>query len=231
MVKAGYWDASALLDELAVAALLTLPPPQDRTLYLIGDKTTKEKTGKKMPLAHKTPMNEFAPYVCGLDLVLLIAHWGRFRISIACELVDPDIKGHQNLLFRQMLCRFQAPAWCRQIVVIADAGFASKENLRLVQELAWHYVFALPRTRKLEDGTHLKDKDQTDGDQSRQSKRAPDAGNLLPKVGGRINFQITEIRLASRADASEQRKGASRASPALASHGLSVVTALVRQRA
>jgi hypothetical protein len=34
MVKAGYWDASALRDELAMAALLTLPPPQDRTLYL-----------------------------------------------------------------------------------------------------------------------------------------------------------------------------------------------------
>jgi hypothetical protein len=157
MVKAGYWDASALLDELAVAALLTLPPPTDRTLYLIGDKTTKEKTGKKMPLAHKTRMNEFAPYVFGVDLVLLLAQWGRFRIPVACELVDPNIKGHQNILFRQMLRRFQAPAWCRQIVVIADAGFASKENLRLIQELAWHYVFALPRTWKLEDGTHLKD--------------------------------------------------------------------------
>ncbi len=110
MVKAGYWEASALLDELAVAALLTLPPPQDRTLYLIGDKTTKEKTGKKMPLAHKTRMNEFAPYVFGLDLALLIAQWGWFRISVGCELVDTNIKWHQNILFRQMLRRFQAPA-------------------------------------------------------------------------------------------------------------------------
>jgi hypothetical protein len=157
MVKAGYWDSSQLLDEMAVAAVLTLPPPADRTIYLIGDKTTQKKTGKKMPLAHKTRLNEFAPYVFGLDLVLLIAQWGRFRIPVACELVDPHIKGHQNILFRQMLRRFSKPEWCRQLVVLADAGFASKENLRLIQTLAWRYVFALSRTWKLTDGTHLKD--------------------------------------------------------------------------
>jgi hypothetical protein len=157
LVKAGYWDASALLDQMAMAALLTLPPPECRTLYLIGDKTTHQKTGKKTPLAHKTRMNEFAPYVFGLDLVLLIAQWGRFRIPVACELIDPKIKGHQNILFRQMLRRFQAPAWCQQVVVIADAGFASKDNLRLVRELGWRYVFGLARTWKFEDGTHLKD--------------------------------------------------------------------------
>jgi hypothetical protein len=38
MVIAGYWDASALLGEMAVAAFLTLPPPACRTLYLIGDR-------------------------------------------------------------------------------------------------------------------------------------------------------------------------------------------------
>jgi len=157
MVKAGYWDASVLLDQMAVTALLTLPPPACPTLYLIADKTTQQKSGKKMPLAHKTRMNEFAPYVFGLDLVLLVAQWGRFRIPVACELIDPKIKGHQNILFRQMLRRFRAPDWCQQVVVIADAGFASKENLRLIKELDWRYVFGLARTWKLEDGTHLKD--------------------------------------------------------------------------
>lgn len=157
MVKAGYWDTSALLDEMAVAALASLPPPADHTIYVIGDKTTKEKTGKKMPLGHKTRMNEYAPYVFGLDLVLLIAQWGRFRIPVACELIDPKIKGHQNILFRQMLRGFHAPTWCREVVVIADAGFASKENFRQIQSLGWKYVFAIARTWKLEDGTHLKD--------------------------------------------------------------------------
>jgi transposase len=42
------------------------------------------------------------------------------------------------------------------VVVVADAGFASKGNLRLIQRRAWHYVFALPRTWKLTDGTHLR---------------------------------------------------------------------------
>ena len=157
MVKAGYWDCAQLLDEMAVAAILTLPPPQDRTIYLIGDKTTQKKTGEKMPLAHKTRLNEFAPYVFGLDLVVLVAQWGRFRIPVAFELIDPQIKGHQNILFRQMLRRFSKPGWCRQLVVLADAGFASKENLRLIQTLEWRYVFALSRTWKLTDGTHLKD--------------------------------------------------------------------------
>jgi hypothetical protein len=57
MVKAKYWDASALFDQVAVAALLTLPPPACRRLYLIADKTTQQKSGKKTPLAHKTRMN------------------------------------------------------------------------------------------------------------------------------------------------------------------------------
>ncbi len=157
MVKAGYWEASALIDEIALAIFATLPPSADRTLSLIGDKTTKEKTGKQMPLAYKTRMKEFASYVFGLELVLLIAQWGRFRVPVACALVDPNIKGHQNILFRQMLGGFQKPVWCRQVVVIADAGFASKENLRTIQTLGWDYVFALPRTWKLADGTPLKD--------------------------------------------------------------------------
>ena len=147
-------DASALFNQMVVTALLTLPPPACPTLYLIVDKTTQQKSGKKMPLAHKTRMNEFAPYVFGLDLVLLIAQWGRFCIPVACELIDPKIKGHQNIQFRQMLRRFRAPVWHQQVVVIADAGFASKENLRLIKG---RYVFGLARTSKLEDGTHLKD--------------------------------------------------------------------------
>lgn len=40
---------------------------------------------------------------------------------------------------------------------MADAGFATKDNLRLIQRQPWRYVFALPRTWKLSDGTHLKD--------------------------------------------------------------------------
>jgi transposase len=72
-------------------------------------------------------------------------------------LLDPKKKGEQNVQFRQMLRRFQAPAWTRQVVVLADAGFASKDNLRLIQRRQYKFVFAMPRTWKFEDGTHLRD--------------------------------------------------------------------------
>ena len=156
MVKAGYWDSTALLDDLAQATLLSLPPPPDGTLHLIGDKTTCAKTGKLLPCAHLTRMNEYAAYVYGLDLVLLIAQWGRLRIPVACELVEPTIKGHQNILFRGMLERFTPPRWCQTVIVLGDAGFASKANFQTITARHWDYVFALPRTWKLTDGTHLK---------------------------------------------------------------------------
>jgi hypothetical protein len=155
-VQADYWDASALIDELAQAALLTLPPPADRTIYLIGDLTIKQKSGRRTPLVHKTRMNHFASYVFGLELVLLIAHWGRFRVPVGCDVLTPKRKGHRNILFRQMLRRFQPPGWCQRVVVLADAGFASKANLRLVARKNWFYVFSLPRSWKLVDGPHLK---------------------------------------------------------------------------
>lgn len=157
MVIAGYWDASALFTDLTAAALMTLPPPADSRLHVIIDKTIKQKSGKKLPLGHKTRMNEYARYVFGLEVVLLIFQWGRFRIPVASELIDPKRKGHQNILFRQMLRRLQPPAWARELVVIADAGFASRANLRLVIRLGWKFAFAMARTWKLDDGTHLKD--------------------------------------------------------------------------
>src|SRR5262252_4554789 len=54
MVSAGYWDASALFDDLVIAALRALPPPADGRLHVIVDKTIKQKSGKKLPLGHQT---------------------------------------------------------------------------------------------------------------------------------------------------------------------------------
>jgi hypothetical protein len=36
-------------------------------------------------------------------MVVLIASWDRYRIPIDLKVMDPKIKGHQNILFRQML--------------------------------------------------------------------------------------------------------------------------------
>ena len=157
MVRSGQWDAQAVLTDMATATLRSLPPPADGVLYLIGDSTLKAKRGRKHPLGHTTRHSEHAPYTFGFEMVLLMARWDRVRVPIALGLIDPKIRGHQNILFRQMLKDFVPPAWVRQIVVVADAGFAANETLRLITEKHYAYVFAMPRTRKFTNGKHLRD--------------------------------------------------------------------------
>lgn len=87
----------------------------------------------------------------------MLAHWGRLRIPVGAVVLDPKRKGQQNIQWRHVLSGFQPPAWCRNVIVIADAGFASKANLCAIQRHGWRYMFSLPRTWKLADGTHLRD--------------------------------------------------------------------------
>jgi hypothetical protein len=157
MLRSGQWDAAAVLCDLATATLRTFPPPADGVLYLIGDSTLKDKRGRKHPLGHTTRHSEHDPYTFGFEMVLLIVSWGRYRVPVALATIDPHIKGHQNILFRQMLKDFVPPAWTRQVVVVADAGFAANETLRLITEHKYTYVFAMPRTRKFTNGKHLRD--------------------------------------------------------------------------
>jgi hypothetical protein len=157
MVRSGQWDAQAVLTEMATATLRSLPPPADGVLYLIGDSAVKDKRGRKHPLGHTTRHSEHEPYTFGFELVLLLASWGRFRLPVGLAPMDSTIKGHQNILFRQMLKDFVPPAWPRQVVGVADAGFAANETLRLITEHKYTYVFARPRTRKFTKGKHLRD--------------------------------------------------------------------------
>jgi len=157
MIKAGYWDAATLISELSQTTLYSLPPPVDGVIYLIADKTISGKTGEKQPLAAYTRMNGYQRFTFGISLVLLIAQWGNFRIPLAAAVLDPKKKGDQNIQFRQLLRRLELPSWARAVIVIADAGFASKDNLRLIIRKQWHFVFAISRTWKLADGTHLRD--------------------------------------------------------------------------
>lgn len=157
MVRSGQWEAQTVIQTMATATLRALPPPADGVLYLVGDSTLKEKRGRKHPLGHTTRPSESAPYTFGFELVLLIASWDRFRVPVAMGLIDPHCRGHQNILFRQMLEAFVPPAWVRQGVVVADAGFAANETLRLIAKQHYGYVFAMPRTRKFTNGKHLRD--------------------------------------------------------------------------
>ena len=157
MVRSGQWDAQAVLTDLAATTLRSLPPPADGVLYLIGDSTLKPKRGRKHPVGHFTRHGEHEPSMFGFEVVLLVASWDRVRVPIAVGLIDPQHRGHQNILFRQMLTDFVPPAWVRQVVVIADAGFAANETLRLLAKQKYAYVFAMPRTRKFTNGKHLRD--------------------------------------------------------------------------
>jgi hypothetical protein len=157
MLRSGQWDAEAAVCDLATATLRTLPAPADGVLYLIGDSTVKAKRGRKHPLGRTTRHSEHEPYMFGFEVVLLIASWERFRVPVALALIDPTCRGHQNILFRQMLKDFVPPAWVQQVVVVADAGFAANETLHLITKQKYAYVFAMPRTRKFTNGKHLRD--------------------------------------------------------------------------
>ena len=138
MVRSGQWDAHAVSTDVAAATLRSLPPPPDGVLYLIGDSTLKPKRGRKHPVGHCTRYGEHDPYIFGFELVLLIARWDRCRVPVALGLIDPQRRGHQNILFRQMLKAFILPGWVQQVVVVVDTGFAVKATLRLMT--AQHYA-------------------------------------------------------------------------------------------
>jgi hypothetical protein len=157
MVRSGQWDEEALVTRMASDVLRWLPPPAAGGLHLSGDKTRKEKRGRKHPLGYISRDNAHAPYTFGFDMVVMIASWDRFRFPIAIAPIDPEIKGHQHRIFRHMLTTFAPPAWVRQGVVSADAGFAANQTLQLIQAQHWGYVFAMPRTRKFTNGKHGRD--------------------------------------------------------------------------
>lgn len=156
MVRAGWWDPQRLVAAIAADVLAGMAAPADGRLYLTGDTTLKGKRGKKHPLGYQTRLSEYSRFVFGFSAVLLVACWGRVRVPVAIALMDPKKKGQQNELFRQMLQDFVPPAWARQVIVIADAGYAAKATLRLIMQKQYDYVLALPRTWKLADGTPLR---------------------------------------------------------------------------
>jgi hypothetical protein len=157
MVRSGPWDAHTVLEPMATAPLRTLPPPTDGILALIGESTLQAKRGRKHPLGHITRPSEHDPYPFGCELVVLMARWDRRRVPLALVPMDPQIKGHQHLLLRQMLQECVPPAWVRQVGVVADAGLAANETWRLIAEKKYASVVAMPRTRTCAHGKHLRD--------------------------------------------------------------------------
>jgi hypothetical protein len=63
-----------------------------------------------------------------------MASWGACRVPLALAPIDPQCRGPQNLLLRQMLKDVGPPAWVRQIIVVAEAGCAAHATRRLIHE-------------------------------------------------------------------------------------------------
>jgi Transposase DDE domain len=160
LVAAGRWQWARVLEWLVRQTLAAFPPPRDGVLYLVVDSTLKGKRTKKNPLAKKSRLNEYAPYTFGLHVVILIAQWDVYRIPLAFRVVRPKgSKGYQseNALLREMLRDVALPAWCKAVVVVADAAYPSRANLQAIQARRWFFVIAFPRTWELTNGQHLRD--------------------------------------------------------------------------
>jgi hypothetical protein len=157
MVRSGQWDASVLVDEMSCDVLGWLPAPTDGVIHLSADKTRKDKRGRKHPLGLVTRESKHSPYHFGFELVLLIASWDRYRIPIKLGVMDPKVKGHQNILFRHMLETVHLPPWVCEVIVSGDAGFAANPTLKLIEKKGWTYVFAMARNRKFTNGKYVSD--------------------------------------------------------------------------
>jgi hypothetical protein len=160
LLAAGRWPWARVLEWLVRETLAAFPPPRDGVLYLVVDSTLKDKRSKKNPLAKKGRLNEYAPFTFGLHVVILIAQWDVYRVPLAFRLVKPKgSAGYQseNALFREMLQEVILPAWCKKVVVVADAAYPSRANLQAIQARGWFFVIAFPRTWKLANGQYLRD--------------------------------------------------------------------------
>jgi hypothetical protein len=160
LLAAGRWQWARVLEWLVSETLAAFPPPKDGVLYLVVDSTLKGKRSKLNPLATKGRLNEYAPYTFGLHAVILMAQWDVYRVPLAFRLVKPKgSKGYQseNALFREMLQEVILPAWCKKVVVVADAAYPSRANLQALQARQWYFVIAFPRTWKLANGQYLRD--------------------------------------------------------------------------
>jgi hypothetical protein len=79
---------------------------------------------------------------------------------LAFRLVKPKgSPGYQSekARFREMWGEVLLPAWCKKVVVIADAAYPSRATLHAIQARGWYFVLAFPRTWKLANGQYLRD--------------------------------------------------------------------------
>jgi len=166
LLSAGYWSLKVLLRWFAEEAIKSLPEPENKVLYVIADSSKKDKRGPKNPAAQKGRLNEHHSWFFGIKFVVLMVAWDDYRIPVDFQMVLP--KGHpdyqkENELFRHMLSHFQPPDWAKVVIVVGDAAFAAKDNMKLIQardkadsQRRWGFVFSIARTWNMADGKSLR---------------------------------------------------------------------------
>jgi Transposase DDE domain len=158
LLCAADWCTKTWLWWFVDQAVQAVPPPEDGVLSVVGDSTLKGTRGQQHPVAHNTRLSHDHPDVFGFRIVLLMAQWDVHRIPVDFALVrrkDEPACQTDKALFRQMLQAFRRPAWCHEVVVVADAAYTSRANVELIQTLGYGYVMALPRTWKCAHGKAL----------------------------------------------------------------------------
>jgi hypothetical protein len=204
LLKATYWDVHLLVTWWVEEALQTLPPPQDGTLYLVGDGSVKPKRGTQNPLAQKGRKSEHQPWFFGIRFALLIATWDIYRFPVAFRLIR--VKTHpesqtENALFREMVGRFVPPPWAKRVLVEGDAAYSSQDNIKMVMQRdaddparRWGFVFAIARTWKTVEDKAIKDLVTHLPRRYYQRTLVP----RLPGAKGRKTFWVYSTRLCLR---------------------------------
>jgi hypothetical protein len=170
VLSASYWDVQSILAWFLAEIIRKLPAPEDNTLYVIVDGSKKEKRSKKNPFMQKGKIRTGAAWFFGIRFCVLMIAWGNFRIPVDYRILYP--KGHkkyrnENKLFRDMLNQFIPPAWATQVIVMGDAGYASVDNMKYIQnraknewkqnKICWWFVFSIAKTWKFSNGKSLRD--------------------------------------------------------------------------
>ena len=166
LLKASYWTIEIIISWFAMEVINSFPPPKDRIIYLVGDSSHKNKRGKNNPVVQKGRISNSKPWFFGIRFVLLMVAWDVYRIPFSFKIILPkDHKEYkkENVLFRQMVRNFTPPYWAKTVIVLGDAAYGSKDNIKMVKEKNktdtqrnWFYVFAIARTWKTKENKSIK---------------------------------------------------------------------------
>lgn len=158
-LRARYGDPNRWRFWLGTRIIEQLPHPESRIFEVVIDTTHKPKRSKRNPAMARGKNRDKGPWLFGLHILLICGRWHTYRIPLLFAVIRAkNAAGYQspNQALTELLQQIPVPAWAQQVIVLADAGFASKANFKRFRKWGWDYVVRLPRTWKLTDGRHLK---------------------------------------------------------------------------